>query len=1010
MPENNIPFSAQTALLDGYIKAADPTSDQAALAIVLEAIREKPDLRHYFFRNRPHPSWATLLWEHGFLTHAPEPIAEGDIPSIPFWDAQEYLLSVAEHAPQILVEHIKSIQGHPRYKGRAILGVQFIQADLIREVLPLILEWLSDRETSRVIAEDAYELMVSLAKKKNTASLELFRALTTPYPSVNTREIQGSILGGEAISLLTDVRWSRRLENSLSLLIDLDPQNVAGILDKQLRLALKIEAETTRSPETEYMLSSWWRSAIEDTSQDIQDHFKDTLLEGLRDALAVLVNREREAAEQIIATYSNDRHEILRRLRLHILSTFPLEFKEQVVDELLKSQNYDDTGVHHEFFTLLKRGFTYLSREEQSHAERIIIQGPPKEAVESFVDWWSGEENQEKRENHVKGYIRRWIRDRLFMIREHLEGRPKELLNEIIAESGEPEHPDFTHWSSGAYMVAYKSPLNHQHLASMSPEELVTFLKQWQPDTGEQLGPEVINYRGLAGTLASVVLSDPTKYKSQFIVIGLLRPEFAYSLLHLPQSSDESDKTPILTDDNNASDLWPLYFDLSEAMLDDEVISKDMSRTSEINWRDARKEIVNLIETGLKKSKKAERGGIPKSLLPRARDILIKLTEDPDPDAEGDKPKAGWVGHNDPVTVAINHVRSDAFLALIEDYALHTAYLNQEKGINADPEGPGPNRLEPEVEDVLAKKLDKHADASWAVHSIYGRTLTILYWLNKDWVASHLDEIFPGDSDEQSNWYYIAAWDSYVIFNKLHYKDLFALLYPKYVKAIDNLSVGLVTRTHLEPERRLASHLLGEYLYLDQKISIQEIEESLLGRFFQKAPPQTRGSAIWLLWKTLEQQINERDMLWIKAKELWQWRVDVASSYNHSNDFDNEMEWFPHLLEFAPMNETITSLWPVLEGLLPYLSRTRHLNMVWEEVEKFLLREVERDSLRVIQFYRLMHEGGKRPTWSRGQEGRKILELGAANKESRNATLSLIDLIFQSGDPQYQDIYNRYAR
>lgn len=1010
MPDNNVPFFAQTALLEGYIRSADPKADQVALAIVLEAIREKPELRHFFFRNRPHPAWAAVLWENGFLNKAPDPEEEGDRISFPFWDAQEYLISVAEHAPQIVVEHIKAIQGHPRYKGRSLIAVQFIQPDLIGEVLPLILQWLSDRETGQVIADEAYELMIGLAKKKHTSALDIFRALTTPYPSVRTKEIQGSIYGAEAPSILTEARWGRRLDNSLPLLNEINPQEVASILEQQLRASLKIEAKTKQSPESEHVLSSGWRSAIEDTSQDIHDHLKDTLLEGLRDTLTGLVRLNRSAVARILNAYAQEQHEILRRLRLHILQNFPTEFRNQVVAELTKENNYDDTGIHHEFFLLLKHGFIHLSNEEQAEVIRIIVRGPHKGTVEGFINWWVGEEtSSEEREKHVQGYIRRWVRDRLFMIKDHLEGPTSELLSEIIAEWGEPEHPDFTHWSSGAYFVADVSPLNQQQLASMTPDELVAFLKNWQPEPTRQLGPEVISYRGLGGALSSVVLSNPVKYERHFTTIGLLRPEFAYAFLQQPVSTGEANKTYPLAKGAAGSDLWSLYFDLCEAMLADEYISKDMSRTSEINWRDARKAIVNLIQTGLDKSKQSESGGIPQNQLIRVRDILIKLTEDPDPDAESDMPEAGWVGHKDPATVAINHTRSDALLALIESYSLHVAYTKQEEGLFPETEGPGPNRLEPEVENVLTKKLDKQADTSWAVHSIYGRTLTILYWLNKDWVTVHINNIFPEGADESSRWYYVAAWDSYVIFNRLHYKDLFELLHAKYGRAIENLSSGLVTRTHLQPERGLAGHLLGHYLYVDHEIRTQNWEGSLLARFFNEAPPSTRGSAIWLLWKTLEEKSDDRERLWPKAKDLWGWRANASSSSNHSNDFDNEMEWFPHLLEFAPRTETISSLWPLLEGVLPYLSRTRHRGMVWEELEKFLAGEVERDPLRVVQFYRLMHESAKRPSWFRRQGGRKILEFAAANKDSRNAALSLIDLIFQMGDPQYQDIYNNYA-
>jgi hypothetical protein len=103
------------------------------------------------------------------------------------------------------------------------------------------------------------------------------------------------------------------------------------------------------------------------------------------------------------------------------------------------------------------------------------------------------------------------------------------------------------------------------------------------------------------------------------------------------------------------------------------------------------------------------------------------------------------------------------------------------------------------------------------------------------------------------------------------------------------------------------------------------------------------------------------------------------------------------------------SLWPILEGTLPYISRVRGYGMTWELFEDFLSREVKRDTLRVIQFYRLMHEYAKRPAWFRQRKGRKILEIGLQDKATREVTLSLIDLIAEMGDPQYKDLYDKYA-
>jgi hypothetical protein len=180
--------------------------------------------------------------------------------------------------------------------------------------------------------------------------------------------------------------------------------------------------------------------------------------------------------------------------------------------------------------------------------------------------------------------------------------------------------------------------------------------------------------------------------------------------------------------------------------------------------------------------------------------------------------------------------------------------------------------------------------------------------------------------------------------------------------------------------------------------------------FFSKAPADTRGSAIWTLWNTFKDRADDKNRLWPKAREIWKWRVDVASSKNHSADFDPEISWFPYLLEFAPLAESITSIWPLLEGTLPHIRRAGRFGNEWEKFAKYLLREIEKEPLKVIRFYRLMHEVAGRPSWFREHSEQTLLEIGLKNKESRDATLSLIDLITSLGDLSYRELYEQYAR
>lgn len=122
----------------------------------------------------------------------------------------------------------------------------------------------------------------------------------------------------------------------------------------------------------------------------------------------------------------------------------------------------------------------------------------------------------------------------------------------------------------------------------------------------------------------------------------------------------------------------------------------------------------------------------------RIRDLLVRLADDPDPDLESDRPKEGWFGNNDPITVAINHVRSEAILSLI--FYAQKASVETEKKL-----GKKADEMEPVVRNVLNTKVNRRNDFSLAVHSVFGGQLNRLFWIDRKWVENHLDDIFPTD-------------------------------------------------------------------------------------------------------------------------------------------------------------------------------------------------------------------------------------------------------------------------
>ena len=966
---SDIHFYSQAAILDRYVHSSTPSANPEMVEAILAVLATREDLRRYFFRSRPNAAWAPILWEQGFFDNPPSPQETEAGYVLPRWDVQGYLISVAAEVPDVVVNVAESIEGQGWYIPQAIRALCEIPGEQAAKLVPRITVWLDDLQIARSIARDVANLVIHLAQKKELdAAFDLLHALTAPIPPSDTKSIGEMKWGARAAPRFSDVHIAKRFfERDFPQVAALDPGRAVAILQEHLCTAIHLEAEALDSPDFE--TRSWWRGAIEDSDQDILVDYRHQLLRALCYSLEAWVQQDADAAEPVLRQYLGDEREILRRLGLHILHSFPATYPALASDQLGRFENLNDTGIHHEFFLLLRKGFPRVDVANQTALVAAICNGPPPARVKQWTEW-----AKQGRDVDAKDYVRVrvqvWIRDRLWMLKDYLSGELAETLSRLVEALGPPEHPEFTRWSGGVYRIIDVAPIEEQDLARMSPEELVTYVHGWHPDPQQSLGPEQITYRGLANAVANVILAAPQKYEDQVAPVVLFRPEFAHALLDRAREGKPS-----------TSEEWEFAIGVCETLLEDQDVGHDMTHPLDVSWTHVRLEIVLLIQLGLNN----EQCRIPTHLLPRVRDILLVLLDDADPD----------------------NVRPSALLALIE-YARLWAQIVEETAQGAQSEESSAARLEPVVRDALTRKLDRREDPSWAVHSAYGRYLPLLYWLDQEWLETHIDVILPEGEDEDSVRYYMAAWESYVAFN-CFYTAIVEFLRPEYEKAIHYLGRGWVTKTHADPERDMAIHVVWEYLLSEYDLNLPAGQQNLIKLFLQEVSPHARGHVPWWFWRVLEDNRADVETYWPRVRAVWEWRAKEASAANHSTDFADEMEWFAHLLPVARERETIASLWPLLEALLPYIPRS-NIGIGWRAVEKYLAAEVNRDPVRAIKFYCLLHEQSpRRPEWYHaGEEATRIIEKAADCKSARQEVLTLIDLLARRWDiHQFRYVYDR---
>jgi len=936
---SSVPFFTQAAVLDEFLRSDDPGRDPEILEVLLEMLAKQADLRDYFFRNRPNSAWVPILWDLGFFKTPPTPVESEHGKSFPFWPAQDYLLSVATEVPQYVTQHIREVSPYPVYTSRATEGLTLLPIEEVEQFVPFLMDWLDDPRLRHEIVDSVWKVVKLLARDGRSVAVKLFGILSRPIANPRAQDVNGYIVNAAAISLIKDYYFEQEeFHSCLTLLGKLSPVLLVTSLEANLLEARQIEKDARQHESPSF----WWRSAVEPSSQNYHHDYKDYLCDWLRDAVQRWAEHDPATAKPVIERYLVANDDLLRRLGLHMIRILQPQFKMRIMQELLNAENYDCPYTHHEFLLLLQDCYDTLDSAGRSEVIKIIRHGPPPDRIQEVSDWAAHEQDGDKGD-YEHAYRDRWILARLWMIRDKIGGNAADELQRLVAERGEPEHPDFLTWHSGAFAVADVSPVEPEQLATLNPQRLIEMVRNWEPDPKQEFGPEQVTFRGLANTIAGIMVRDPATYDPVLTELLSTRPEYAQAFLSQAAEYGKGDEATYTH--------WGIYVTVCENLIHIEDIRTNLERSRSMGWREARQAVVRLLESALE----GIHLGRIEGLLPRIRDLLLDLINDPDPMAEDDQPASGWFGHADPMTVALNHVRPAALAALI-----YYAQLAAEKIDWGDDMGPGPERLEFVVRDALTSHL---TDPSRAVRSVYGRFLMPLWWLDKAWVESNLDSIFPQGQSDEELWAYAAAWDAYVVFNHQFYPSLFEALRLRYQRAISILKLGYVSKTHLEPVKALASHLVFDY-FKQVGEDGEGPASTLLNQFFEQAGSEHRGDAAWVLWKDCKSYASggrASDQWWPAARSLWQLRVDRATSQNYPSDFDQEMGWFAMLLEFAPVDETLASLWPLLQGALPYVAPSGNRHLAWDAFESFISARIDEDPVRAVELYSEMYAHAANP-------------------------------------------------
>lgn len=953
----------------------------------------------YFFERVTNPRWLPLLRKRGFFVRPPSLLTdEQGITRAIFWPQAEYIGRMAQCENAKVREEALEIMLEVSSTDNYLIHADFAKA-AIGMPIELAARWAEPAAEalrrgvglSWGAAQDLGRLSSKLAQDGHAeAALKVASALLDILPDQNEGDGEECQVGAEKEAEVKyrpspeprfrcdPYEYKEILKATLPSLVKAAPtesiEMFCGLLEKAMVLSARVGAiEKPR----DFTCSR--RPAIEDHGQNSGYGAVDPLITALRDATETTCRRDPEKVESVVEAIEAHGWDIFRRIAFHLLRVAGQVPAGMVEARLVNSELFDNYGVHHEYFHLLKRRFPELTPEGQATILAWIDSGDHHRA---YLYRHEKEWSVEQRESN----LRYWQYNKLLCIKEHLRGERAQKFEELEKEFGEPAvPPDFHSWMGGVQSIDLQSPKRSEELGDLSVEALVDFLKSWKPP-GDFRGP---SREGLGGNVTTLVAGNPVKYavEIEHFEDEKLAPLYLAHVVSGFVKALEGGKTfPLELLFRLCS--WVVSYSEPERCS-----AVEGAESLEENWARPRQEIASMFSKIFE-----DQFGLPFEFRDSVWRIIEPLTNDPDPDPAYEERYGGE--NMDPLSISINSVRGNAMHGVIR-YALWVC-RKSEAAVRLEKQRPPSLAEMPEVQAVL----DAHLDArrcQFALNqtdrAVYGDWLPQLTHIDSEWVGANLPKIFPATQEQRR--LREAAWKTYVLYTPRVYKKVFELIGGIYREEVSFLKgISKKKGGHRDPEEKLVEHVVVIYAWGWDGLA----PGSLVDLLFANASDDLKAHAISFVGRNLRSDADLGHEIVGRFKDFWEWRAAAVGGAERLPEKElGEFGWW-----FA--SGRCGEEW-AFSNLEKVLARTGDLpgkTDVFEHVSK-VFDGYPMQSLRCLKlfveknqepwFFNLERRGG---VW-------EILRKGMAqdNAEVRAATEEVINLLASKGYLQYRELLRR---
>lgn len=795
----------------------EPTGEM--IEKVLRTVKKETD-RQYFFSKLKNPMWLKPLFERGYFNVPPEKqVLPDNHVHYPRWPELTYLVNVAEFDSDLAIKillDLPKIDNPIVYEG-IISAALKLKGKASTQLLPKLIEYIEFKNI--YIGNNFTDLVVHWNNESRLSeSLELVKRLVrfNEDPRAKAkRSVRKDVTDDLHLSLeprpaFSDWEYQELMEKCAKPLAEKVPYQTFLVMVDAVSTMIylgKHRDELEKGDDEDY--SVIWFRRLDKSSPDSQDS-KEILVNTLTYTGEQVYFKAPDAVPAMDQVLRNQRWKIFKRLRQHL---YALNTNEQTLpwirEFIFTYENFGSYEYLYEFQLMLRNacehfGMSLLSTDELTKITDAILSGPSKTDYREWIgDRYSEEYFQQRQRCFHRAQLRPFA--------SLLTGTVKSYYEELVqAES--PAITDDSYSpigeSSGGF-VSYRSPKSVAELESFTDEDLLSFINDWSDERRDSEDWLVeINIPALAEAFLAVFKSKivPDKQRLNYWIENrddIKRPIYASKIISVMQEQ-------INAKDFSNLPVWIEFchwlLKVSDTKQVDE--STDTIHQPQNDWSSPRREVVDFVAACIKKDIEA-----PISARACLASLLLALVSSADKRLDESRPVL--LNRDDPITEAINNVRSRALETLI-NFGLWVR-----RQIGTDP-------IE-EVAEIISERIKPTAKfpLTRPEYAILGMHFTNLWIINPDWVIEQKESLFP--TSNLTIWR--DAFGSYIRFNQPN-KRMFDVLREQHLFAMENLTAFLtLSKEDKGFIDRLGQHIFTYYIWGVFQLSG---EASLLEQFYLK--------------------------------------------------------------------------------------------------------------------------------------------------------------------------------